>query len=88
MPSLIDLLQWPAMLLTVAAAWFVGSTRAERRRAGFWLFSAGNLLWVAWGVHADAWALVLLQFCLGALNLRGLRKSADDAAAARDQSKR
>ncbi|MCK7494302.1 MAG: hypothetical protein MZW92_26285 [Comamonadaceae bacterium] len=83
MQALIDLLQWPAMIVTVAASWFVASTRPGRRRAGFWLFCLSNALWVAWGLHASAWALVVLQFCLAALNIRGVRKAdqADDAAA-------
>ena len=75
MDALIDLLQWPAMAVTVAASWFVGSSRPGRRRAGFWLFFVSNAAWVGWGLHAGAWALVLLQFCLAALNLRGVRKA-------------
>lgn len=73
----LDLLQWPAMLVTVIAAWLVSSTRASRRNWGFWFFLASNVLWIAWGVHASAYALVLLQVCLALLNLRGAAKNAD-----------
>jgi hypothetical protein len=31
------LMQWPAMLLTLVAAWFVASRSERRRRWGFWL---------------------------------------------------
>lgn len=75
MPFSLDWLQWPAMAVTVGASWLVASTHEARRNAGFWLFLASNALWVAWGWHAQAWALVALQFCLAALNLRGAKKS-------------
>jgi len=76
-------LQWPAMIVTVGATWLVGSSNDRRRRAGFWLFLVSNVLWVAWGLHAQAPALVALQFALAAMNIRGARKAAapaDDTA--------
>lgn len=71
----IDWVQWPAMLATVAAAWLIASTRKTRRHVGFWTFLASNALWVLWGLHAGAWALIVLQLCLAGLNIRGLRKT-------------
>ncbi|HEY4214776.1 MAG TPA: hypothetical protein VGM84_25090 [Steroidobacteraceae bacterium] len=71
----LDIIQWPAMVVTVTAAWFVASTRSGRRRVGFWLFLASNLLWVIWGLHAQAYALILLQVCLAAMNIRGERRN-------------
>jgi len=73
--NLLDLLQWPAMIVTVLASWLVASTRRGRRAAGFWVFLASNALWVAWGWHAHAWALIALQFALAAMNIRGARKA-------------
>jgi hypothetical protein len=73
--ELLDHLQWPAMLVTVAAAWLIGAQSKAKRQAGFWCFLASNVLWVAWGWHAGAWALVVLQFALAALNLRGVSKN-------------
>lgn len=73
----IDLLQWPAMAVTLAAAWLVASQRKGRRETGFWLFIASNVLWIAWGWHDQAWALIGLQVGLFALNLRGARKNDD-----------
>ena len=75
----IDLLQWPAMVVTVLAAWLVASLSAQRRNWGFWLFLTSNVLWVIWAWHDRAYALLGLQLCLAALNIRGARK-ADDAA--------
>lgn len=63
------------MAATVLAAWLVASTQRSRRRAGFWVFLASNLLWTIWGVHTQAWALVVLQASLAAMNIRGARKA-------------
>jgi hypothetical protein len=70
-----DLVQWPAMVASVAAAWLVGSSRERRRNWGFWCFLLSNALWVVWGWHDRAWALIALQVCLAVLNVRGVRKS-------------
>jgi hypothetical protein len=72
-------LQWPAMVVTVLAGWFVASSRPTRRRWGFWLYLLSNVLWVAWGVPSHAYALILLQICLAAMNIRGERKAAQQA---------
>jgi hypothetical protein len=71
----MDLLQWPAMAVTLYAAWLVASQDKRRRERGFWWFVASNLLWVAWGWQAQAWALIALQVGLFAMNLRGARKN-------------
>ncbi|HEV7448786.1 MAG: hypothetical protein JWO04_278 [Gammaproteobacteria bacterium] len=73
----LDLVQWPAMIVTVAASWYVASTSRHRRRVGFWLFLASNVLWVIWGIHARAYALIALQACLAILNVRGEWKNAN-----------
>jgi len=39
------------------------------------VFLLSNVLWIAWGWDARAWALVALQVALAALNVRGLRKT-------------
>jgi hypothetical protein len=71
----ISLLQWPAMLASIVAAWLVGSEDKRRRNAGFWVFIASNVLWVVWGWSTQAWALVAMQFALGAMNIRGMLKT-------------
>lgn len=71
----LDLIQWPAMVISVAAAWYVSSTQKHRRNVGFWLFIASNILWIVWGMHAQAYALIALQVCLAAMNTRGAIKS-------------
>jgi hypothetical protein len=71
----LDAVQWPAMAVTLIAAWLVASTRKERREAGFWWFIASNALWIVWAWHTRAWALIALQVGLFALNVRGARKN-------------
>ena len=74
MDEVLALLRWPAMVLTVVASWLVASTRPGRRRLSFWIFLLSNVLWVAWGAHINATALVVMQFCLAALNIRAAMK--------------
>ena len=73
--AIVDFLQWPAMVASVAAAWLVASTRAQRRNVGFWVFLVSNVLWVIWGWSTKAWALIALQVILAAMNVRGVRKN-------------
>nr|WP_313624368.1 hypothetical protein [Achromobacter sp.] len=75
MDTLWDLLQWPAMVASLGAAWLVASRSARRRNAGFWVFLSSNVLWVGWGLHDDAWALIALQLGLAAMNVRGVLKN-------------
>ena len=76
--ALLDALQWPAMAVTLVAAWLVASTRRGRREAGFWWFIVSNVLWIAWAWHARAWALIALQVGMFALNVRGAKKNETD----------
>jgi hypothetical protein len=76
---MVDLIQWPAMVVTVTAAWFVASQQAGRRKLGFWLFLVSNVLGIVWGVHDGAYALIVLQIALAVMNIRGERKNAREA---------
>jgi len=71
----LDWIQWPAMAVTVIAAWMVASQKKFKRNWGFWLFLFSNVLWIAWGVWDGAYALIVLQFALAALNIRGAVKN-------------
>jgi hypothetical protein len=73
--ELIDLLQWPAMAVTLVAAYLVGARHARKRIFGFWAFILSNVLWIAWGVNDRAWALIGLQAGLFAMNVRGIFKN-------------
>lgn len=78
----VDFIQWPAMILTAVAAWLVGSQSRRKRNIGFWLFLLSNALWMVWGWHSQAYALVLLQVCLAAINVRGAQKNDPTAGGA------
>lgn len=71
----LDLLQWPAMVVTLYAAYVIGSKRADRRIFGFSMFILSNLLWIAWGWQDGAWALIALQIGLFATNVHGIVKN-------------
>jgi hypothetical protein len=71
----IALIQWPAMVATLLAAWLVASRHKRARMVGFWVFLVSNVLWIAWGWHDEAYALIALQVGLAALNIRGVRKN-------------
>ena len=71
----IDLLQWPAMVVTVTAAWLVAARSTGKRTVGFWVFLASNVLWSIWGWHQHAYALIVLQVFLAAMNVRGVYKN-------------
>lgn len=71
----LGLLQWPAMVASVVAAWLVAAQAKRKRQVGFWVFLASNVLWIAWGWKTDAWALVALQVALAVINIRGTIKN-------------
>ena len=71
----INHVQWPAMIVTLLSAWLVASQSKGRRQWGFWLFLLSNVLWIAWGFYAKAYALIALQFGLAFLNIRGVAKN-------------
>lgn len=83
MNGALDLVQWPAFVASIAAAWLVASRHRRHRNLGFWVFLASNVLWTIWGVHTSAIALIALQVCLAALNVRGLFKTDPDPDAKR-----
>ena len=71
----IDWIQWPAMAVTLTAAYLVASSQRSRRQYGFWIFLVSNVLWIVWAVSARAYALILLQVGLAAMNIRGERRN-------------
>jgi hypothetical protein len=75
MDGLLDALQWPAMAVTLYAAYLIGSKRTERRVFGFVMFILSNVMWIVWGWHDEAWALITLQLGLMSMNIRGIFKN-------------
>lgn len=75
MDEFAALLEWPAMAISLAAAWWMGSRRARERVVAFALLIMGNLMWIAWGWGERAWGLIALNLGLMALNVRGIVKN-------------
>lgn len=73
--TLLNLIQWPAMMVTMLSTWLIASQARDKRKFAFWLFIVSNILWAAWGLHADAYALILLQVFLFIMNVRGVKKN-------------
>lgn len=63
------------MAISLAATWWMGSRKADKRVFAFSLLIVGNLMWIAWGWGDGAWALVALNAGLLALNVRGIVKN-------------
>ena len=65
------------MAVSLAAAFWMGSKNPNKRILAFWLLIGGNLMWIGWGWGDEAWALIVLNVGLLALNIRGIRKNED-----------
>jgi hypothetical protein len=75
----LSLLQWPAMVITLTAAWLVANDSERSRNWGFWLYLVSNVLWIGWGLYSQGWALIVLQLGLAIMNIRGARNSQEGA---------
>lgn len=69
------------MAVTLVAAFLVGARHALRRTFGFYTFILSNILWIAWGLHDEAWALIALQAGLFGMNVRAIVRNHKEAAA-------
>jgi dolichol kinase len=73
--ALLIFLQWPAMIATLISAWMVASQSKQKRVLGFLTFIISNFLWILWGWHDGAYALIVMQLGLLFLNIRGAVKN-------------
>jgi len=69
------------MAVTLCAAYLVGARHALRRTFGFYTFIVSNIMWIVWGVHDGAWALIALQAGLLAMNVRAIIRNHKEAEA-------
>jgi hypothetical protein len=65
------------MIVTLVAAWLIASRKKLKRNWAFWLFIVSNVLWIIWGLHDRAYALILLQVALAIMNVRGAGKTSE-----------
>lgn len=75
MEEFITFLDWPAMAISLLAAWVMASQKPHKRVWAFWMYLTGNVMWIAWGWGEQAWALIVLNLALMALNVRGIYKN-------------
>lgn len=75
MNEMLSALQWPAMVITLTAAWLVASRSKSKRHRGFWCFIASNIIWIVWAWSEQAYALIVMQLGLFAINVTGARKN-------------
>lgn len=75
MGDVLSLFEWPAMAISLAAAWLIASKDPKKRIWAFWMLIIGNVLWIGWGWGDAAYALIALNAGLMALNIRGILKN-------------
>ncbi len=75
MEEILAMLEWPAMAISLVAAYLLGSIHATKRIVAFVMLIIGNLMWIGWGWGDEAWALIALNVGLLALNVRGIFKN-------------
>ncbi len=71
----LSLMQWPAMVVNVLSVWLLTSLSKRKRHVGFLLSLLSNALWIVWGWHVQAFAVLALQIALATLNIRGVGKT-------------
>lgn len=76
----LGLLQWPAMVVTLIAAWLVASKHRTRHHWGFAIFIVSNVLWILWGWHTSSDALIALPVGLFFMNWRGAQENPDTSS--------
>ena len=65
-------LQWPAMVIALAGAWYVGADTPRQRWWGFWGFLFSNILWVGRAIYIHEYALLIMQALFIITSVRGL----------------
>lgn len=75
MDDILAMLEWPAMAISLVAAYLLGSIDPTKRIVAFIMLIIGNLMWIGWGWGDDAKALIALNVGLMALNVRGIFKN-------------
>ncbi|SCY52990.1 hypothetical protein SAMN05216308_11557 [Nitrosospira sp. Nsp13] len=67
------------MVINILSVWMLTSQSKGKRHAGFLLSLLSNLLWIIWGWHVQAFAVLGLQIALATLNIHGVRKTESNA---------
>ena len=68
---MIEAFAWVALALVIFQLWTMGS---RKYTMGWWLAIAACFAWGAFAVGTHAWALLVQQFVIAGLAIRGLWK--------------
>ena len=63
------------MVINILSVWLLTCQTRRMRHAGFLFSLVSNVLWVIWGWHVEAFAVLGLQFALATINIRGVQKT-------------
>ena len=86
MDDMLALLEWPAMAISLVAAYLLGSIHTTKRIVAFVMLIIGNLMWIGWGWGDGAKALIALNVGLMVLNIRAIMKN-EEAKKEEDEGK-
>lgn len=70
-----DLIQWPAMVVAILGAFYVGGVSRRHRFIGFVLFLVSNLLLIAWALMGWHWGIFIMQMVFTCTSIRGLNSN-------------
>ena len=73
--TILNLLQWPALVLAIAGAPLVASGVSRRVYVGFTLWTVSNLCWIAWALTTGTWSVLLMQVYFLFTSLAGRRNN-------------
>lgn len=69
--NLISLIQYPSMLLTCCGYYFVGSTKPEIRKIGFFMGIIGNITWMIYALLPLQPGLIFTNVVIFIFGVRG-----------------
>jgi hypothetical protein len=72
----ISWIQWPAMVVTIAASYWVASDNQRWRCVGSWLFPDQQRAVDMWAIAEDAYVPIILPVGLALMKIRGVDKNA------------
>lgn len=62
------ILSWLGCALLLYGLKLIG----DKKRAGFWVALAGEMLWIVWGIIGGAWALVAMSIVISVMYVRAI----------------
>lgn len=76
---IMELLQYPGVLLGLTGAFLVSQRSRQLRRSGFLFWIGSNVLLISWAIGAAAWGLLAMYAVYSITSLMGWWNNRDDA---------